>query len=90
MTALPPPAGPSSPLLQIWQSQGPAAAAARAIDDGHLVLHGSQGASLLAVDGPPLPGRPGPASGYLNVNRLITTADEMRQAFDLVSGLAET
>ena len=50
MTALPPPAGPSSPLLQIWQSQGPAAAAARAIDDGHLVLHGSQGASLLAVD----------------------------------------
>jgi hypothetical protein len=47
-------------------------------------------ASLLAVDGPPLPGRPGPASGYLNVNRLITTADEMRRAFDLVSGLAET
>jgi hypothetical protein len=45
-------------------------------------------ASLLAVDGPPLPGLPGPSSGFLNVNRLITTADEMRLAFDLVSGSA--
>lgn len=46
-------------------------------------------ASLLAVDGPPLPGRPGPSSGFLNVNRLIASADDMRQAFDLVSGMEQ-
>ena len=31
-----------------------------------------------------LPGRPGPARGFLNVNRLVVSADEVRQVFDLV------
>ena len=47
-------------------------------------------ANLLAQHGPPLPGRPGPSSGFLNVNRLIASADEMRRAFALVAGFAES
>lgn len=43
-------------------------------------------ANLLAQDGPPLPGLPGRSSGFLNVNRLIASADDMRRAFALVAG----
>ena len=32
------------------------------------------------------PGRPGPAKGFLNINRLISSADNMRDVFELTAG----